>query len=221
MEFDFSPVVESWHYLLDGLELTLLLSVWSVLGSLVLGTVLGLARSYGPAWLRVPLIFYIDSLRAIPALVLLVWTYFAAPLVFGVTLPAFWAALIAITAQCAAFVAEIVRAGLTSVRPGQSRAALALGMSEAQVIRHVVLPQGLVRMLPAFGSIIAITIKDTAIAGVIAVPEFLFRAQTLASQSFRPIEVFIVAITVYFIILWPVTRVVNVAYARLAHLGRS
>jgi polar amino acid transport system permease protein len=221
MEFDFSPVIDSWQYLLKGLGLTIALSVWCVIASLVLGTILGLARSYGPTWLRVPLVFYIDSMRAIPALVLLVWTYFAAPLVIGVTLPAFWAALIAITAQCAAFVAEIVRAGIMSVRPGQSRAALALGMSEAQVVRHIVLPQALVRMLPAFGSIVAITIKDTALAGVIAVPEFLFRSQTLASQSFRPIEVFLVAITVYFVLIWPVTRAMNSAYTRLAHLGRS
>src|SRR5580658_6009853 len=133
MEFDFSPVIEAWRYLLAGLVLTLLLALWSVIGSMILGTIIGLARTYGRVWIRTPLVFYIDSMRAVPVLVLLVWTYFAAPLVFGVTLPAFWAAAIAITAQSAAFVAEIIRAGLTSVRPGQSRAALALGMSEAQV----------------------------------------------------------------------------------------
>jgi polar amino acid transport system permease protein len=221
MEFDFSPVIEAWRYLLTGLELTLLLSAGSVVGGLLFGTILGIARNYGPAWLRVALVFYIDSMRAVPVLVLLVWTYFAGPLVFGVTIPAFWAALIAIIAQTSAFVAEILRAGLTSVRAGQSRAGLALGLSEAQVVRHIVLPQALVRMLPAFASIIAITIKDTAIAGVIAVPEFLFRSQTLASQSFRPIEVFLVAITIYFILIYPVTRGMNMAYARLAHRGRS
>jgi polar amino acid transport system permease protein len=84
-----------------------------------------------------------------------------------------------------------------------------------------VLPQAIVRMLPAFGSIISITIKDTAIAAVIAVPEFMNRSQTVAGQSFHPIEVFTVAMAVYFLILFPVTRAVDALYGRLAYLGRS
>lgn len=221
MDLDFSPVLESWRFLLGGLGLTLALSALTVLCSLLLGTAVGLARSYGWAWLRWPLVFYIDSMRAIPVLVVLVWGYFALPLVSGVTLPPFWAALAALTVHIAAYVAEIVRAGIESVRPGQTRAALALGMSRAQVVRQVVLPQALVRMLPAFGSILSITIKDTAIASVIAVPEYLNRSQTVAGQSFHPVEVFLVALAVYFIVLFPVTRAVDLAYGRLAHLGRS
>jgi polar amino acid transport system permease protein len=169
----------------------------------------------------VPLVFYVDSMRSVPVLVVLVWTYFALPLVIGVTLPPFWAALVALTAQISAYVAEIVRAGVTSIRAGQTRAAFALGMSRAQTIRTIVLPQALVRMLPAFGSILSITIKDTAIAAVIAVPEYMNRSQTVAGQSFHPIEVFTVAMAVYFVILFPVTRVVDIVYVRLAHLGRS
>jgi polar amino acid transport system permease protein len=221
MDLDFSPIVESWRFLLSGLELSLLLSTLTVFCSLMLGGAVGLARCYGPGWLRVPLVFYIDSMRAVPVLVVLVWTYFALPVVTGVTLPPFWAALVALSAHIAAYVAEIVRAGVSSVRPGQTRAALALGMSRAQALRQVILPQALVRMLPAFGSIISITIKDTAIATVIAVPEYMNHSQTLAGQSFHPIEVFLVAMAVYFVILFPATRVVDIVYARVAHLGRS
>ncbi|HVY13896.1 MAG TPA: amino acid ABC transporter permease [Rhodopila sp.] len=221
MDLDFSPVIDSWRFLLGGLGYTVALAILTVLCSLVVGGAVGLARSFGPAWLRVPLVFYIDSMRAVPVLVVLVWCYFALPLLTGVTLPPFWAALVALTAQVAAFVAEIVRAGVGSVRPGQTRAALALGMSGAQAIREIVLPQAVVRMLPAFGSIISIAIKDTAIASVIAVPEYMNRSQTVAGQSFRPVEVFMVTMAVYFIILFPTTRIVDIAYARLAHLGRS
>ena len=221
MTLDFSPVFESWRFLLGGLGLTLLLSLLTVLCSLILGGAVGLARCYGPAWLRAPLVFYIDSMRAIPVLVVLVWTYFALPIVTGAVLPPFWAALAALTAHIAAYVAEIVRAGVSSIRPGQTRAALALGMSRTQAIRDIILPQAIVRMLPAFGSIISITIKDTAIATVIAVPEYMNRSQTLAGESFHPIEVFLTAMAVYFIILFPVTRAVDMVYLRLAHLGRS
>jgi len=221
MDLDFSPIIDSWRFLLGGLGVTLALSALTMLCSLVLGTAVGLARCYGPAWLRWPLVFYIDSMRAVPVLVVLVWSYFALPIVTGVVLPPFWAALVALSAHIAAYVAEIVRAGIGSIRPGQSRAAFALGMSRTQAIRQVILPQALVRMLPAFGSILSITIKDTAIAAVIAVPEYMKQSQTLAGESFRPIEVFLVAMGVYFVILFPVTRAVDMVYVRLAHLGRS
>ncbi|MFI5013539.1 MAG: amino acid ABC transporter permease [Hyphomicrobiales bacterium] len=221
MEFDFSPLVDSWQYLAGGLGLTLALSLLTILGSLVLGAVIGLARCYGPSFLRPVLVFYIDTMRAIPVLVVLVWMYFAFPLVTGVTLPPFWAAAVALTLHIAAYVAEIVRAGVTSVRSGQMRAALAIGMSRAQAVAQIILPQAIVRMLPALGSIVSIAIKDTAIAAVIAVPEYMKRSETVAGQSYHPIEVFTVAALVYFLILFPTTRLIDIVYGRVAHLGRS
>jgi len=221
MDFDFSPIIENWRYLLGGLGVTLALSAITVLASLLLGTGIGIARVFGPAWLRLPLILYIDSMRAVPVLVVLVWTFFAVPILSGLSLPPFWAAVVALTIHIAAYVAEIVRAGIESIRPGQVRAGLALGMSRAEVVRKIILPQAVVRMLPAFGSIVSITIKDTAIATVIAVPEYMKRSETLAGQSYHPIEIFTFAMIVYFLILFPVTRLIDVAYRRVAHLGRS
>jgi polar amino acid transport system permease protein len=222
MDFDFSPIIENWRYLLGGLGVTLALSAVTVLASLLLGTGIGIARVFGPAWLRWPLILYIDSMRAVPVLVVLVWTFFAVPILLsGLSLPPFWAAVVALTVHIAAYVAEIVRAGIESIRPGQVRAGLALGMSRAEVVRKIILPQAVVRMLPAFGSIVSITIKDTAIATVIAVPEYMKRSETLAGQSYHPIEIFTFAMIVYFLILFPVTRLIDVAYRRVAHLGRS
>jgi polar amino acid transport system permease protein len=221
MEFDWSPILENAAFLFGGLELTLALSLCSVIMSLVLGTAIGLLRCYGPRLLQLAIAFYVDSMRAIPVLVVLVWTYFALPILTGAVLPPFWAALVALTVHIAAYVAEIVRAGVSSIRTGQLWAASALGMSLWQAIRTVILPQAVVRMLPAFGSVISIAIKDTAIASVIAVPEYMNRSQTVAGQTFHPIEIFTVAVAVYFIILFPVTRIVDLVYGRLAHLGRS
>jgi polar amino acid transport system permease protein len=221
VEFDFSPLIDSWRFLLEGLGVTLLLSIVTVVCSLVAGSLIALLRIYGPAWLRVALTFYIDTMRAVPVLVVLVWIYFALPIATGLNLPSFWAAAFALSVHIAAYVAEIVRAGIESVRSGQIRAGLALGMSRAQVVQKIILPQALIRMLPAFGSIISITIKDTAIASVIAVPELMKRSETVAGQSFRPIEIFTVAMIVYFLILFPTTRLIDVFYKRVAHLGRS
>ncbi len=221
MDIDLTPITENWRFLLGGLGLTLALSVLAVIGSAVSGTALALARLYGPAWLRLPVVFYIDSMRAMPVLVVLVWVYFAVPILTGLTAPPFWAALVALVLHIAAYVAEAVRAGIESVRPGQVRAGLALGMSRAQILRTILLPQALVRMLPAFGSIVSITIKDTAIATVIAVPELMKRAETVAGQTFRPIEVYTVVMLAYFLILLPSTRAIDALYRRVAHLGRS
>jgi polar amino acid transport system permease protein len=221
MEFDLSVITDHWRFLASGIGITLVLSIVSGLTSIAVGFVVALLRLYGPQWLRPIVVVYIDSMRAIPVLVVLVWTFFALPIFSGLTMPPFLAALIGLTVHLAAYVAEIVRAGVESVRPGQTRASLALGMSRAQIVRRIVLPQAIVRMLPAFGSLFSITIKDTAIASVIAVPELMRQSETLAGQSFQPIEVYTFAMLVYFLILFPVTRGVDMFYRRVAHLGRS
>lgn len=221
MEFDFSPLIDNWGFLARGLWMTIELSVATIVAATLLGIAIGLGRLYGPAWLRIPLVFYVDSMRAIPVLVVIVWTFFAFPLLTGVSLPPFWAALVALTLHIAAFASEILRAGLSSIRPGQIRAARALGMSGAQIVAKILLPQAVVRTLPAYGSLLSVTIKDTAIASVIAVPETMRQSETIAAQTYHPIEVFTTAMLVYFLILFPVTRGVEAVYRRLAHLGRS
>lgn len=221
MDFDFSVITDHARFLAAGVGVTLALAGFSGLTSLMLGFAVALLRLYGPAWLRPMVVLYIDSMRAIPVLVVLVWTFFALPIVTGLTMPPFIAALIGLTLHLAAYAAEIVRAGVESVRAGQTRAALALGMSRVQIVRRIVLPQAIVRMLPAFGSLFSITIKDTAIASVIAVTELMRQSETVAGQSFQPIEVFTFAMLVYFVMLFPVTRGVDMLYRRVAHLGRS
>ena len=151
MDFDFSPILENWRYLWGGFGVTLGLSGLTVVASLLLGFAMAIGRIYGPRWLRWPLVFYIDSMRAIPVLVVLVWTFFALPLLLGICIPTFWAAAIALTMHIAPFVAEIVRSGIESVRAGQTGAGLALGMSRAQVVRHLVLPLVALAAAYAFG----------------------------------------------------------------------
>lgn len=221
MDFDFAVIADNARFLASGVGVTLALALLSGLASLAAGFVVALLRLYGPRWLKPVVVLYIDSMRAVPVLVVLVWTFFALPIVTGLTMPPFFSALLGLTVHLAAYAAEIVRAGIESVRPGQTRAALALGMSPAQIVWRIILPQAIVRMLPAFGSLLSITIKDTAIASVIAVPELMRQSETVAGQSFQPIEVYTFAILLYFVMLFPVTRGVDMFYRRVAHLGRS
>ncbi len=221
MDFDFSVIADHGRFLAYGVGVTLALAVLSGLTSIAAGFAVALLRLYGPRWLKPAVVLYIDSMRAVPVLVVLVWTFFALPIATGLTMPPFVAALLGLTVHLAAYAAEIVRAGIESVRTGQTRAALALGMSRAQILRRIIFPQAIVRMLPAFGSLLSITIKDTAIASVIAVPELMRQSETVAGQTFQPIEVYTFAMLVYFVILFPITRGVDRFYRRVAHLGRS
>jgi polar amino acid transport system permease protein len=221
MDFSLAPLLENWRFIALGLWTTFYVSLLSMAGSVAIGLLVGLGRCYGPAWLKWPLVFYIDSMRAIPVLVVLIWMYFAFPLLIGASLDPVTGAVVAITVHLAAYIAEIVRAGIESIRPGQVRAGLALGMTRFQLVRKVVLPQATVRMLPAYGSALGIAVKDTAIASVIAVPELIRQAETVAGLTYKPLEVYTLVMVLYFLILYPISRGVDRFYVRVAHLGRS
>jgi len=221
MSPDFSPVLEYWPFLLKALGVTLQLSGASVLCGMVIGLVVGIWRAYGGRVARWLIALYVDSVRAIPILVIIIWTYFALPLVIGVSIQPIGAGILALSFHLGAYAVEVVRAGLLSVRPGQLRAALALGMSRRQAIRVIVLPQALIRMLPPIGSLIVIAVKDSAIASVVAVPELMRQSQLLAGITYRPFEIFTTTMLLYFLILYPIARGTDRIYRKLAHLGAS
>lgn len=221
MTIDLSPIWNAWPFLLKALGVTVFVSLASMALGVVLGLVIGAGRAYGGRLLDGLLGFYVDTMRAVPLLVVLVWFYFSLPLLTGRSLDAITAGVIALGLHLAAYVGEVIRAGLTSVRPGQMRAALALGMGRSQAVRHVILPQALIRMLPALGSLLVIAIKDSAIASVVAVPELMRQSQILAGKTYRPLEIYTCAMLVYFLLCFPVKRGVDRLYRRLAHLGSS
>jgi polar amino acid transport system permease protein len=221
MNIDLSPLWDARQFLLQALWTTVAFSLASMALGVVIGLAVGTLRTYGPRALDLVLGFYVDSVRAIPVLVILVWTYFAFPLLIGTSVNAFTAGTVALGFHLGAYVAETIRAGLTSVRPGQTRAALALGMGQAQAIRTIVLPQAVIRMLPNLGSLLVISIKDSAIASVVAVPELMRQSQILAGRTYRPFEIYTAAMLAYFCLCYPVARGVDAVYRRVAHLGAS
>ncbi|MBS7701602.1 MULTISPECIES: amino acid ABC transporter permease [unclassified Chelatococcus] len=218
--FDFS-VLSQLPFLLSGFEITVLLALTTAVTTTVTGLVLAIGRLYGPKWLSVIVTFYIDTMRAIPELAVLVWIYFSVPILIGLPLPPFWAALLAMTIQVSAYAAEMYRAGITSVRRGQTQAGLSLGMSGWEILTRILLPQAFIRMLPNYGSFLTVVIKDTAIASMVAVPELMRNSEALAMQIYRPVELYTIAIILYFCLLFPTTRLINIIYRRIAHLGRS
>jgi His/Glu/Gln/Arg/opine family amino acid ABC transporter permease subunit len=221
MSLDFAPLIASWRFLANGLLVTLWISGLSLALGSVIGLAVGIGRTYGGRATDTVLGLYVDTVRAIPVLVILIWVFFALPLLTGGSLSPILAGVIGLGVHAGAYVAEIIRAGLTSVPRRQFNAGLALGMSGVQVVQTIILPQALIRMLPPLGSLIVLTIKDSAIASVIAVPELIRQSQTLVGQTFRPFEVYTAVMIVYFFILYPIARGVDAIYRRLAHLGSS
>jgi polar amino acid transport system permease protein len=215
------PILDSWPFLARALWTTVLISLLSMALGFVIGIFVGGLRTYGGRIADLAFGFYVDTMRAVPLLVVLVWMFFAFPLLIGRSLDAITAAVIGLGVHLGAYVAETIRAGLTSVRRNQMQAALALGMSRVQAIRTIILPQALIRMMPALGSLFVIAIKDSAIASVIAAPELLRQTQIVAGKTFRPFELYTAAMIAYFLLCYPVARGVDWAYRRLSHLGSS
>ena len=221
MEIDLSPLLENGPFPLRADVVTVELSVMSILVGLAVGVLFGVLRTYGGRFADIAIGFYVDFVRSVPVLAILGWVYFAFPLLVGHALDPIAGGVLALGFHLGAYVTETIRAGLTSIRPGQIRAALSLGMSRPQAIRTIILPQALIRMLPPLGSLIVIAVKDSAIASVIAVPELLRQSQVLAGKTYRPFEIYTAAMLIYFLICYPTARLIDRVYRQLAPLGAS
>ncbi|HTO85565.1 MAG TPA: amino acid ABC transporter permease [Methylomirabilota bacterium] len=221
MDIDLTPLLLRLPFLAKALLMTIELSLFSMVVGLVVGIVVGVARTYGGRIADAILGFYVDTMRSVPLLVVLIWTVFAFPLVFGHAIGTLTAGVLGLGVHLGAYVAETIRAGLTSVRKGQMQAARALGMSRFEAIRKIILPQALVRMLPSLGSLLTFAIKDSAVASVIAVPELMRQSQVVAGQTYHFKEIYTAAMIAYFLLCYPVARGVDRIYRRVAHLGSS
>ena len=218
---DFAPLLPYWRFIAQALAMTLLITALSIGFAAVIGVAVAAGRTYAGRVADLVLGFYVDTMRSIPLLVILIWTYFAFPLALGWNLSPVAAAVLGLSAHLGAYAAETIRAGLTSVRPGQMRAALALGMTRLEAVRTIILPQALIRMLPPIGSLLVFAVKDSGIASVIAVPELIRQSQVLSGITYRAFEVYTLAMGIYFLLCYPLARGVDALYRRVAHLGAS
>jgi len=165
----FLELAQYYPFILKGVYWTLLISAVSIVGGSVVGMGVALLRVSGSAVLRTAGVIYVDFFRTTPLLVQLVWFYYAFPVLIGVNLTEIQAGLIGIVLYSAAYLAEIFRAGILSIEKGQREAAAALGMTSLKVMTRVVLPQAIIRMLPAIANVFISKVKDSSIVSVIGV----------------------------------------------------
>ncbi len=201
----FDVVWPNWKVFLQGAVVTWELTLLALALSSVLGLVLAIMSMSRIAAVRMPAISIIEFFRGMPALVVLVWIYYALPVLTGVSLDGFTSSVLGLGLCQSCYSAEIFRAGIEAIDKGQMESARSLGMSHALAMRRIVLPQAIRVMVPPFINTFASMLKWTSLASVVAVPEVLQRAENLIQITFRPMEVYTAAAFAYFVMIFPFT----------------
>ncbi len=200
---------------------TLKLAILSFLVGVAVGLLVALLRISSSALIRGVAICYIEVARGMPALVILYIVYFVPPqLVPGVkwvVLSSFTAAIVGLAIHGGAILAEIFRSGIEALHRGQKEAALSLGMTPAKTMAYIILPQAMRIVLPPVANYAIGLLKDTAVCSLIAAPELMLRAKDLASSSFQPMAVFVLAAALYFVMSYPLALGARYLEARLSY----
>ena len=205
--FNWQIMQEASPILWQGLRATLLLSALVVPLGFLGGVIIAVLATFHAPWVKWPLRVWVDTFRALPPLVLLIFIFAGLPFV-GIDVGAWGAVAIGFFLNTGAYYGEILRAGIASVPPGQSEAARSMGLSRWQTMRLVVLPQAVRNVLPDLISNTLEVVKLTSIASVVALPELLFQARQAQSVTYNASPIMAAAI-VYFILLWPVVRLLS------------
>ena len=215
-DFDFSVIPISLPFIFEGLLYSLKLTVTAMCGGIVLGTLLALARLSGGPVLSRFAAAYVDTLRSIPLLMVILWFFFLIPLVTGKPMGAENSALITFTLFEAAFYSEIMRAGIQSISKGQVNAGFALGMTYWQTMGSVVLPQAFRNMLPVLLTQTIILFQDTSLVYAIGAKDLLKAAEITGKNYNRPVEMYVFSALIYFIICFSLSMLVKRLQKRIA-----
>ena len=214
MDFQWSLVWSSVPTLLEGALLTLQLTTIAVAIGIVLGTIFGIMRLSSTP-LRYLAVAYIDFIRGTPLLVQIFIIYYGMPSLIKQPVPPYIAAVIALSINSGAYVAEIVRAGIQSIEKGQTEAALSLGLSKTAAMTHIILPQAFKRIVPPLGNEFIALLKDSSLVSAIALEELVRKAQIVSGRTFRPFEVWFVVAIMYLIMYVTISQIVRILEKRL------
>ncbi|GIP37216.1 amino acid ABC transporter permease [Paenibacillus sp. J31TS4] len=211
---DFSFMSEYWGFFVKGAELTVLLSIFTVILGGIGGMLLSLMKLSRIWVLKAIATAYIEFFRGTPLLVQLFIVYFGLPQL-GLSFNEFTAGVVTLSINSAAYIAEIFRAGIQGVDKGQTEAARSLGLSHRQTMRKIILPQAFRNILPALGNEFIVVIKESSIVSVIGTRELMYNADTVRSNTFQPFEPLIVAALIYFILTFALSKLLGVLERRL------
>jgi glutamate/aspartate transport system permease protein len=216
LDFSFLEWSLIQNFIVKGLFFSLQLTLVAMVGGIVLGTVLALMRLSGKAWLAIPAAAYVNAMRSIPLVMVILWFFLLVPLVVGRPIGAEQSAIITFTLFEAAYYSEIMRAGIQSVPRGQVHAGQALGMRYHQTMQLIVLPQAFRNMLPVLLTQTIVLFQDTSLVYAIGAYDLLKGFEVAGKNFNRPIETYLVAALVYFVVCFSLSMLVKRLQARIA-----
>ena len=218
MNLDFS--LFNWsliqNFILKGLWFSLTLTVVATIGGIFFGTLLALMRLSGKKWLDVPAAIYVNGMRSIPLVMVILWFFLLVPFIIGRPIGAEYSAFITFIAFEAAYFSEIMRAGIQSIPRGQVFAGQAMGMTYGQNMKLVILPQAFRNMLPVLLTQTIILFQDTSLVYAIGAYDLLKGFETAGKNFGRPIEMYLTAAVLYFIICFSLSYVVKRLHKKIA-----
>ena len=215
-DWNFSLVLMDARLWREAAIATLMMCGGALLIAVPLGLLWTVLRLNGPTAVRIAVICVIEFLRVSAPVVLIIWSYFALPIISGININAFTAGSLAIGLQGSAFFSEIARAGINGVDRGQFEAAKAIGMRTGAAMRFIIFPQALRHMIPVMVLLLAEMLKITSLAAIITYGDLAYAAGRVASDTFRPVEAYTVAAVIYFVMIFSLGRLANLLERRLS-----
>jgi glutamate/aspartate transport system permease protein len=216
LDFSFVTAEVVTSYVAKGFWFSLQLTLIAMIGGILLGTTLALMRLSGKKWLEAPAAFYVNTMRSIPLVMVILWFFLLIPLLIGRPMGAELSALVTFTLFEAAYYSEIMRAGIQSVPRGQVHAGYAVGMSYAQTMQLIVLPQAFRNMLPVLLTQTIILFQDTSLVYAIGAYDLLKGFEVAGKNFNRPVETYLMAACVYFVICFSLSMLVKRLQAKIA-----
>ena len=216
LDFAFLNWTVASSFILKGLIVSIKLTVIAMIGGILIGTILALMRLSGNKWLAMVSAFYVNTLRSIPLVMVILWFFLLIPLLIGRPMGAELSAIITFTVFEAAYYSEIMRAGIQSVPKGQVHAGYAVGMTYAQCMKLIVLPQALRNMLPVLMTQTIILFQDTSLVYAIGAYDLLKGFEVAGKNFNRPVETYLVAAVVYFVICFSLSMIVRRLQKKIA-----
>lgn len=206
-QFNFSFLQKYWGFYVEGLGSTVLLALLTVVLGVLGGSLLALLKISKSKILSFISSAYIEFIRGTPMMVQVWIIFYGISMIFNLDIPRFAAGVIAMGMNSSAYVAEIIRSGIQAVDVGQMEAARSLGMTRGMSMRRIILPQAVKNILPALGNEFVIVIKESSIVSIIGVGELMYKTTTIAGNTFRAFEPFIIVSLIYFTLTFTLSKI--------------
>jgi His/Glu/Gln/Arg/opine family amino acid ABC transporter permease subunit len=214
LSFEWSVIANNWKFLIvQGLlgfgkfsGGTLRLAIPAIILGFLLGIIIGLCRLSHRPWIHYPAVVYVEFFRGVPLVMVIFWFWFLIPQITGQQLPEYTVALAAFVVFEAAYLGEIIRAGIQSVPRGQVEAATAAGLRYGEMMVYVILPQAIRNMIPSLVTQFIVLFKDTSLASIIGMMDLTKAAQTVSQREIRPFEMYLFIAVVYWICTYSMSR---------------